>query len=371
MVDLEGTLYIGIMSGTSVDAIDVALVCVDDQKTTFLDGIEYPFLEDIREQILMLCQTGEVHLKALGELQVKLSLCYGEAVNVLLEKQSINANQIRAVGCHGQTVYHHPFGQYPFSMQLLNASVLTANTGITTISDFRSMDIALGGQGAPLVPPFHRSLLLTNDKHKGVFVNIGGIANISVIDEDSLIGYDTGPGNVLLDIIMQNRYNLSCDKNGQKAAQGQVCKPLLDAMLSDQYFAKTGEKSTGREYFNLDWLNRYLGSEYIHLSDKDLLRTLVELTAVTIANGIGTNYCHDVYVCGGGIKNQLLMACLQRMLPKANVKTTQALNVDPDYIEAVAFAWLAHQCINRKVGNSPSVTGASKAAILGNITPVI
>ncbi|GHE83464.1 anhydro-N-acetylmuramic acid kinase [Thalassotalea profundi] len=372
MTTSVGDYYIGIMSGTSLDAIDVALVSIKDNKTQLVSAIEAPFEHELREQLLTLCTDGHVHLKALGELTVKLSLAYSDAVNLLLSHHKVSSEQVLAIGCHGQTVFHSPEGKYPFSMQLINASVLTANTGITTVSDFRSMDIALGGQGAPLVPTFHQSLV-NNTNPNAVFLNIGGIANVSLINGDNLTGFDTGPGNVLMDGWMQQKFGLKYDDNGTLAKQGIIIEPLLMAMINDDYFHKKGVKSTGREYFNLSWLTLHLtqfSNTYPEqvVRNEDVLATLVMLTAKTIANALMHLSNTVVYVCGGGAKNSYLIEKLNDLLPNSQVTTTKSLNVDPDYVEAMAFAWLAYRCITKQTANDCAVTGASRKAVLGQIT---
>ncbi|XQW86765.1 anhydro-N-acetylmuramic acid kinase [Thalassotalea piscium] len=367
--------YIGIMSGTSLDGIDVALVSINHNKTQFIAAIEVPFEGELREELLNLCLNGQIHLKVLGELTVKLSLAYADAVNQLLIQQDLNANDIIAIGCHGQTVYHSPEGDYPFSMQLINASVLTAQTGITSVSDFRNMDIALGGQGAPLVPPFHHSLvehLNVKNNSDIAFVNIGGIANISLVGSEQIIGFDTGPGNVLIDSWMQQSFSLNYDDNGALAKQGRVLKPLLKDMLNDDYFSKVGAKSTGREYFNLQWFSYYLdryNKNNAQANDHDILATLVALTAYSITNTLNHIPSGVVYICGGGAKNCYLVETIRQLLPLCEVTTTAEIDVDPDYVEAMAFAWLAYRCMTNQVANDHNVTGAKKQAILGQITP--
>ncbi|GAA5141886.1 anhydro-N-acetylmuramic acid kinase [Thalassotalea piscium] len=369
----KGDYYIGIMSGTSLDAIDVSLVKITDNQTQYIAAIERPFDEELRGRLLSLCQDGNIHLKTLGELTVELSLAYADGVNLLLNKHNINPTEVMAIGCHGQTVFHSPQGEYPFSMQLINASVLAANTGITTVSDFRSMDLALGGQGAPLVPTFHQSLVGSNDE--AVFLNIGGIANLSIISPNKLVGFDTGPGNILIDSWVQQKFSIKYDDNGSIAKQGIVIAPLLKNMLADEYFNKVGAKSTGREYFNIQWLSTHLASfldtEYKNkLSNEDVLATLVALTAQSIARALSHLSGSTIYVCGGGAKNGYLLEQLSLLLPDCTVTTTATLDVDPDYVEAMAFAWLAYRCVNQLPANDTRVTGASKEAILGQITQV-
>lgn len=363
--------YIGIMSGTSLDGIDVALVDIQDQTITLVAASETPFEAELRSQLLLLCQEPTVHLEQLGTLSVKLSLAYAQAVNQLLDNTQLRPSDIHAIGCHGQTIYHQPEGAWPFSMQLINSSVLASHCHITTVSDFRSMDIALGGQGAPLVPPFHQQLCrhLIAENPSLVLLNIGGIANVSILKPTPLRGFDTGPGNVLMDSFLQQQNGLLFDDAGRIAASGSVNHSLLARFLSDEYFAITGPKSTGREYFNLDWLNTIL-AQFDTQPISDVLATLSVFVAQTIATALHSLPPGLLLVCGGGAKNTHLFNNLAQALPLWRIDTTNKHGIDADSMEAMAFAWLAKQCIERKAGNAPDVTGAHQAEILGQITQV-
>ncbi|WP_229359898.1 anhydro-N-acetylmuramic acid kinase [Ferrimonas aestuarii] len=367
-------LYIGIMSGTSVDGIDVALVEIIDGCTRLLHAIEVAFAPKVRQQILALCADQHTSLSALGQLGVTLGRAYGSAVNQLMAERSLKPEQIRAIGCHGQTLFHAPTGSAPFSMQLVNPHELAATTGITTITDFRGMDIALGGQGAPLVPLFHRSLMAeSHDDETLVFANIGGMANLSVLAPEFL-GFDSGPGNVLLDAWSMHCLGQSFDKDGRLAQQGQVNSQLLSRLLAEPYFAQPAPKSTGRELFSLSWLQQKL-DEYRtdhddELSDADVMATLVALTASTLTEPLQGYPAGRLLLCGGGTRNPALMAALKQALPHWQLQTTTEAGIDSDAMEAMAFAWLAHRCLNRLPATEPSLTGARHSEVAGCITQV-
>lgn len=367
----ESTYYIGIMSGTSVDGIDIALVKQDSFKTQFINGAEFEFEPQLRLDVLALCKNQQTSLQALGEITQRLSTAYGNVVNQFLADHNINPAQITAIGCHGQTVFHQPTGKYPFSMQLINPSVIAALTGITLVSDFRSMDVALGGQGAPLVPLFHQSLITEENSDRGlVFLNLGGIANISIVNPAPLVGYDTGPANVLLDAWILKTQNKHYDKDGAFAGSGQLNHMLLTELLAEPYFQLLAPKSTGRELFNLDWLQSRLERFNQPISDADIMATLVHLTCTPIIESIKHLSPGQLLVCGGGAKNQTIMQCLAAGLPGWAVRTTDDAGISSDYMEAMAFAWLAYRCINRLPGNDPLVTGSSRAELCGSITRV-
>lgn len=388
----KADLYIGIMSGTSVDGIDVVLAKIVNNKSALIGGFSCDFDESIRAEVLTLCQSTHYNLEALGQLEVKLAKSYAKAVQQLLANYHIDRSQVRAIGCHGQTVLHNPFGDNPFSMQLVNANVLAAETGITCVTDFRGMDIAFKGQGAPLVPMFHQSLF-ESSTHSSDFLantallNLGGIANLTLINQDTLTGFDTGPSNILLDSWMQAKFSQPYDDDGKISLSGQVNKPLLATLLADDYFALPHPKSTGREYFNLAWLNQKLEQHSLSckISDADIMATLVQLTAESIANELNNALNHKVkeasdheecqstgnlLVFGGGTNNAALMTAISRLLPFWHIKTTDSIGIDSQYMEALAFAWLGYRCITGQVANAPSVTGAEQATILGQITQV-
>ena len=367
--------YIGIMSGTSLDGIDVALI----EKSPSHVGISLiaaetmPFPAKLLRQVKhFIAYPDNVNLIDLGALSVELGHLFANAVQQLLNSHSISADQIKAIGSHGQTVFHAPNHNFPFSMQLGDPSEIAQRTGITTIADFRQRDIAAGGQGAPLVPAFHQALFHSDDEQR-IIVNIGGISNITVLPRDSdraVMGFDTGPGNGLLDAWYQQHQVGNYDANGKWAASGKINVPLLDDMLSEPYFSQLAPKSTGKEYFNAAWLAVYL-DRHSPISNEDIQATLTALTAHTIANSIQAYPSDDtaIYICGGGAHNSYLLQQLQTALATYPVKTTDALGLSPDWVEACAFAWLAERTLANQPGNLTSVTGASQPVILGGIYP--
>lgn len=353
--------YIGLMSGTSLDGIDIALCEVDDTHCTLLNSNEFPYEQTIKNEILELIN-GTATLKALGELDVKLGFMFAEAINAFITKHQLNRDEIISIGLHGQTLWHSPEGQYPFSMQLGKASVVAAHTSIDVVSDFRSNDIANVGQGAPFAPAFHKFLFEKIDKNIAV-VNIGGMANITLLGEKYL-GWDSGCGNVLLDHWVDQTQNKNYDRDGAFAKSGNINTKLLTQMLKDPYFVKPAPKSTGREYFNSSWLKKQL-QDFLDLSDADIQATLTELTAQTIVND--TQDAEGIILCGGGAKNTYLKERIATLSQKV-VKTTNEYGVDSDFLEAMIFAWLAYKRVNKQTVQLKEITGAKKDSILGVIT---
>jgi anhydro-N-acetylmuramic acid kinase len=364
-------LYIGMISGTSADGIDAVLVDFKDEKLNIIATEFTPYEASLKEKILGLYQPGNNEIARMGEMDTLLGKAFAQATLNLLKKHSISANKIKAIGSHGQTIRHLPDEPYRFTLQIGNPNIIAMETGITTIADFRRKDLAYGGQGAPLVPAFHRSVF-ASDKHDRIIVNIGGIANITLLlknSPDNIIGYDTGPGNVLMDVWIHEQQQKTHDEAGEWAAHGNVCNELLTAMLADNYFKLLPPKSTGREYFHRAWLENYLMKLKNKISAVDVQATLTELTALTILNSIRKHTKHgDIIVCGGGARNNYLMKRLQELsTPDFSVSTTEKYAIHPDWVEAVAFAWLAKQTLSRQPGNIPSVTGASRATVLGGV----
>lgn len=359
-----GNYYIGIMSGTSLDAIDVVIAQRTEQGLQQVAGIAPSMPEVLRQQLQRICADKKVDLQTLGEVDHLFALTCADVVNQLLKKANINASQITAIGSHGQTIFHSPLTTMPFTQQIGDSNLIAAKTTIPCISDFRRMDMAYGGQGAPLVPAFHQALF-SQEGEQRVILNIGGIANISILtSSDSVFGYDTGPGNLLMDAWIEKCLGKSYDKDGDFAAQGEVIPALLEKLLADNYFSLSAPKSTGREKFNLAWLERHL--TVFQTRNEDVQRTLLELSAVTIADQIKRHSQNAaVFVCGGGALNPLLMQRLQQLLTNHHVSDTNDLNVDPMFVEAIAFAWLAEQRLLQKPIPLKSVTGATKDAILG------
>lgn len=355
------------MSGTSLDGVDAVLASFPKNggSPEQLETFYLPYPEALKVQLLKLHtpQPNELHLAQ--TMGITLAKIYSLAVSGLLEKSRTKANKIRAIGCHGQTVRHRPKDGY--TVQLVNGALLAELTGITSITDFRNRDIAAGGQGAPLVPAFHAAVLSCESEHR-VIINIGGIANLTDLPlSGHITGFDCGPGNLLMDVWTSRHLKKPIDENGAWAASGKVLPGLLMALKEDQFFRMNPPKSAGREQFNLDWLSRHLtGNE----AAVDIQATLLELTSQTILEAT-ERYCtgyQALYVCGGGAHNKALMQRLGNLATKP-VQSTSVLGIDPDWMEALAFAWLAKQCIDGNPGNLPAVTGASGPRILGAIYP--
>jgi len=361
-------LYIGIMSGTSLDGIDLALVSIKQKKIKLLKHHFVPMPPDLTIILKQLIQSQTTALSHLGNIDSQLGSLYAKSVLALLHKTQYSAEDIIAIGCHGQTIYHQPVGKTPFTMQIGDANIIAAKTHITTVADFRRKDIAQGGQGAPLVPAFHQSLFTPTDSTI-VVMNIGGIANVSCLQpKGETLGFDTGPGNCLLDEWCELHTKCSFDKDGQFANTGNTNKELLDLLLADPYFSHSFPKSTGREYFNLTWLHSYLTLWKKNIPPEDIQRTLVELTVQSSIQAI-TPLAHgnqpSLVVCGGGAHNPIIMDDLKKKLPEWLITTSKNYGINEDYMEAMAFAWLAYRRIHHLPGNLPDVTGAEKKTTLG------
>jgi anhydro-N-acetylmuramic acid kinase len=358
-------LFIGLMSGTSGDAIDAALVGFDTTgRPHLLAGHQVALPRPIQSRIFDLQSGLETHIERVCELDVDMADLYAQAVNELLTRARKNKASIEAVGNHGQTLLHYPNLGRAFTLQVGDNHRLAECTGIAVVGDFRRRDIAAGGQGAPLVPAFHKTLV--NSAESTIFLNIGGIANISVVTAAGVTGFDTGPGNTLLDAWIRQHKKMAFDQGGTWAANGQALEPLISEMLTDSYFSQEAPKSTGQDYFNLAWLERFKLNAY---RAEDVQRSLLELTARSIASEINRADCRMVYLSGGGYHNTLLVQRLKDLMPQANLYSSGALGVDPDFMEAMAFAWLAKQCLDGKRSGLPEVTGAVSPRILGVVFP--
>ena len=355
-------LYIGIMSGTSLDGVDVALCQVSEETCTLEASSFMPFENALKEEILAVIN-GLTTIKQIGEIDHRLALAFARAVNDLLNKENIKSEDIIAIGSHGQTLWHEPNGEHPFSMQLGNPSVLAVETDINVVADFRAKDVAQGGQGAPFAPAFHQ-FLFSHIKSCAV-LNIGGMANISILGEN-LIGYDTGCGNVLMDMWINEHKNLAYDKDGEWAKSGTVHGELLKNMLNDNYFNLNYPKSTGREYFNKKFLINYLET-FGKIASKDIQATLLAVTVHSIANEVKKFNIQELLVCGGGAKNIFLMSELQKALPTIKVRTTNDYNISSDDLEAMIFAWFAFMRLEEKPVALKSVTGAKRSTVLGGV----
>lgn len=361
--------FIGVMSGTSLDGVDVVLAAIDDHVVAQQASLSYPVPLALKEAILAICQGQQLTLSQYGQLDTRLGHLLADAVLALMQQERLSANDVVAIGCHGQTVWHEPDGDAPHTLQIGDNNIIAARTGVTVVGDFRRRDIALGGQGAPLVPAFHHALL-AHPVERRIVLNIGGIANLSLLFPGQPVkGHDTGPGNMLMDAWIWRQRGKPYDKDAEWASSGKVVLPLLQDMLSDPWFALPAPKSTGREYFNYGWLERQL-ARYPALAGQDVMATLTELTAVTISEqALLSGGCERLLVCGGGSRNPLLMARLACLLPGTEVTTTDEAGVSGDDMEALAFAWLAWRTLEGLPGNLPAVTGASAPTILGAIFP--
>jgi anhydro-N-acetylmuramic acid kinase len=360
-------IYLGLMSGTSIDSIDAAAMTFNGGKLQLLGTYSQPIPEQLKLQVIDLCQPGTDSVQLLCETDNQLGELFAEAAMALMSAEKITSDQVVAIGSHGQTIRQSPpaTGAIPFSQQIGDANIIAARTGCKVVADFRRKDMALGGHGAPLVPAFHKTLF--SDPHTNrVIANIGGISNITALARDGgCYGFDTGPGNLLLDVWCSKHTGNSFDDGGAWGATGQVNLKLLEQLMTHPFLSEPAPKSTGREIFNLAWLESQLSG--CSLTAEDIQATLVSFTAESLANAINglDESVDEVYACGGGVFNYQLMLELQAALGSTPLNSTQCLGLDPTWVEACAFGWLAYQRINKLAGNLPSVTGASRETVLG------
>ncbi|MCK5877479.1 MAG: anhydro-N-acetylmuramic acid kinase [Candidatus Marithrix sp.] len=362
-------MYIGLMSGTSVDAIDVVLADFVGNEIHIHTVHSHPWPQDLRDTVLALSQETKEQsiLHDIAILDVKVGALFAESVLSALKKSSISKDKIQAISSPGQTLYHHPDGNPPYTWQLGDPNIIAQMTKITTVADFRRRDMAAGGQGAPLAPAFHNAYMRSSEEDRGV-LNIGGIGNLTILPADKklpVIGFDTGPGNALIDAFAYQQKHLRIDKDGKWAASGQVHANLLKDMLEDEYFSRLAPKSTGRDYFNLEWLSYHILG--LSLPPENVQATLCQLTIDSVVNSVSEYNIQRLLVCGGGVHNSLLMRGLADKLPDCKVESTQAIGINPDLVEAICFAWLAKQRLDKQPSNLPSVTGAEQAVILGSV----
>ncbi len=361
-------LFIGLMSGTSLDGMDAVLVNFGEKSQDIkIMGHSYAPYEDKLKMALL-----RLHSPNINELEESLVIgntvskkAY-EAIEALLKKTNIASKDIRAIGFHGQTIRHQP--QKGFTLQIGNPALLAELSHINVIADFRSRDVAASGQGAPLVPAFHHEIFSHPITYRAI-LNIGGIANVTLLNPKTTVsGFDTGPGNILLDHWSKMHRNQAFDENGVWAKEGKIIETLLDAFFKDAYFEKIAPKSTGRDHFNEAWLNKHLQKSY---STQDIQRTLLELTALSIAKAIDSHDANitEIYLCGGGALNSFLVERLKALMPRIKIQPTDLLGIPTQYVEATAFAWLAKQMLFSKPGNLPEVTGAKGLRILGALYP--
>jgi anhydro-N-acetylmuramic acid kinase len=358
--------FIGLMSGTSMDGVDAVLVDFSQDKPQLIAGHTQAIPSHLLKSLQRLCNPGADEINRLGRLDRSVGHLFANAVNALLEKSGIAKEQIIAIGSHGQTVRHMPNLEVGFTLQIGDPNTIAIETGIDVIADFRRKDIALGGQGAPLVPAFHQQVFAAEGEVR-IILNIGGIANVTYLpgNSDDVLGFDTGPGNTLIDAYILQHLEHAFDEDGQWAESGTSHPELLTQMLSHPYFSLHYPKSTGRELFNQAWLEQQLAN-FSHLDAEDIQSTLLDLTCHSIANDINKlSDKGDIFVCGGGALNGALMKRLTLLVPGYKVQTTSALGVDAKWVEGIAFAWLAMRHHKGLPANLPAVTGASRAAVLG------
>lgn len=358
--------YLGVMSGTSLDGLDIALI-EQDRHTRLIATHYLPMPAELHAELLALCSSGADELARAALAEQRWVELAAQGIHTLLAEQQLLPEDIRAIGSHGQTIRHEP--ARGFSIQIGNPALLAELTGISVVSDFRRRDIAAGGQGAPLVPAFHEALFATGQRC--AVLNVGGFSNLSLLQPERPVhGFDCGPGNVLLDAWIQLQRAERFDRDGAWAASGEVIPALLQALLSDDFFQANGPKSTGRELFSLEWLQRHL-AQLPPCAPADVQATLLEMTAQSIIDSLkaAQQGTETLLVCGGGAHNGTLMRRLQSLLPNARVSSTAAQGVPPDWVEAMAFAWLAHCCLEQIAANRPSVTGARGLRVLGAIYP--
>jgi len=367
---MNSGLFIGLISGTSADGIDAALVDLAGGAPRLLRARTYPLPETLRELVLRVSQAdARVDLDELGELDTRLGQAFAAAAGALLREAGVEAAQVRAIGSHGQTLRHRPQGEAPFTLQLGDANLIAEATGIDTVADFRRRDVAAGGQGAPLVPAFHAATLADAVEDRAV-LNIGGIANLTLLPVDGPVrGFDTGPGNGLMDAWCLRHRGQPFDRAGAFAATGRSEDLLLARMLAEPWLSLPPPKSTGRDLFHLDWLQKRIGAAAI--TPADVQATLARFTARTIADALRAELptCARVLVCGGGVHNPVLLRELAALLPGVVVESTAEQGLDPDFVEAMAFAWLAREFLARRAGNLAAVTGARGPRVLGALYP--
>jgi anhydro-N-acetylmuramic acid kinase len=362
----EGGLFLGMISGTSRDGVDAALVGFPGGRPDLRAALCLPYPADLAARLETLSASGRRPAgDASRELDRDLARHFAATALALLREARIEAPTVRAIGSHGQTVWHQPDGAHPESIQFGSPAHIARQTGILTVGDFRSADIAAGGQGAPLAPLLHRALFRPASGTRAV-LNLGGIANLSIIDARGAVrGFDTGPANCLLDAWIRRHRGEAFDADGSWAGSGRVDAGLLEAMLADPYFGRQGPKSTGTEHFNLGWLEPLLGGD--RRAPADVQATLAELTAATVADAVQPVAPADLLVCGGGVHNSDLLRRLQRRLPRTPLRSTAETGLDPDWVEAVLFAWLARERLAGRPQDTRRITGARAAVLLGSV----
>ncbi len=353
-----------------MDGVDAALVRITDTSISLIGYHEEAYTSELRSVLEAIVRANTIDLETFGTLHIAVAKAFAAVTQTLLKSLNITPKQIVAIGSHGQTLLHRPNLANPFSLQIGDPAVIAYQTGITTVGDFRAKDLAAGGQGAPLVPAFHHFAFGRGHSEHAV-LNIGGIANLTLFTSTGeVFGFDTGPGNTLFDRWIQTHSGTSYDADGAWARSGNVSRGLLELLLSDQYFALAGPKSSGRDYFNLEWLARYQKrSSGTPISSADIQATLVELTACSVARSLKSALpnCKQLAICGGGVNNNYLLDRIRAQLLGVEIVSTDQLGIPASAVEACAFAWLAARRLSNEPGNLPSVTGAARSVVLGGI----
>ncbi len=361
--------FIGLMAGTSLDGVDAVLAEISEDAFT-LKACHYThYPAALRQRLRQHCFAAEVKTSALGQLDAELGELFGRCALALLKETGISPQQVRAIGSHGQTLHHHPHGAYPYTLQIGDPNRIAEISGITVVADFRRRDLAAGGQGAPLVPAFHRAVFYSLEENRAI-LNLGGIANLTLLPKDPKLpvtGFDVGPGNTLLDAWIRYHLGQAWDAEGAWARQGKLVPELLKALLADPYFKRLPPKSTGPEYFSLSWLKAHL-ARFGRIQPEDVQATLTHLTASAVALSLAGIALDRLLVCGGGAHNLYLLELLTHYCP-CPVETTATYGIGPDWVEASAFAWLAWRTLSGLPGNLPAVTGARREVVLGGIYP--
>jgi anhydro-N-acetylmuramic acid kinase len=364
-------LYIGLMSGTSMDGVDCALVDCSGHTPRVIDFNTTEFAPELKQHLLRLTTNQGVDLRALGSADIDIARFFAQAVNSLLAAHKLTPADVVAIGSHGQTIWHEPpqrAAQHPFTLQIGDPNTLAEQTGITVVADFRRKDMAAGGQGAPLVPALHRELF-NSDKTDRIVLNLGGIANITLLPKNgsACLGLDTGPASVLMDAWIKRHRDQDYDDNGAWAATGRVNTALLNALLDEPYFRMPAPKSTGREFLNIAWLDQKL-TKTTTISPVDIQATLLEFTAQTVSSEIKKLLSSgEVVACGGGARNAALLKRLQEVLPGFALRTSTELGIHADCVESVAFAWMAKKTLQREPVDFSAFTGARHPVIAGGI----
>jgi len=357
-----------------MDAVDAVAVQFDGNRPKMLGSIEIELPIELKERLLSLCSPGANEIDLMGALDIEIGELFADAANALLKHCQLDTEQVVAIGSHGQTIRHRPpntqINTRPFTLQIGDPNTICHRTGITTVADFRRRDMAAGGQGAPLVPAFHKAIF-GGESQSSAVINIGGVANVTLLPNDgsNVTGFDTGPGNALMDAWSHQHTGNAIDMGGNWARSGELNTSLLALLLADSYFAQQPPKSTGREAFNMTWLRRHL-AQLPTIAPEDVQMTLLELTAVTIADAVANALpsCQSILVCGGGAFNNFLMERLQHHC-NASIQSTSAYGICPKQVEACAFAWMAREVIKGRPAGMSSVTGASRNTLLGGIYP--